>query len=105
MRMGEGGDGFDVDDAEERIAWRLDPDQSRRRPKGAFDAAEVRHVGEGDVELPRAEDVAHELRRPEVRVVGSDDVSAGLERLQHCCRRGGPGGEARGGNTALELRE
>ena len=68
-----------VDDAEERIGGRFDPDQLRRRSYRAPDGGGVGHVDGGHLELPRTEQVTQQFRRAEVRIVRRDDVCPGLE--------------------------
>src|SRR5690349_14721813 len=54
-------DGGNVDDAKQRIRWRLDPDELRVRPHRVGDGVEIRHVDERELDPPWSEHVAGEL--------------------------------------------
>jgi hypothetical protein len=73
------GDRRDVDDTQQWIRRRLEPHELRRWAHGRLDVVEIRHVDERHLEAPRAEDVACELDRTEVRVVGEQHVRTAAE--------------------------
>jgi hypothetical protein len=46
-RTGQGRDGGNVDDVQQRIGWRLDPDQAGLRSQRGLDIARIAHIDKG----------------------------------------------------------
>ena len=68
-------DRFEVDQFQQRIAWRFDPDHPRIRSHRRFDLRRVRHVDEGEIQIGRA--AANSFEEPEraaVKIVADEDV-------------------------------
>ena len=94
---GKRGDAFEVDDAQQRVGRRLDPQHFRLRPDRRLDGGKVGEVDEADLQPGRA--LAHPFEQPEraaIDVVGGDDVGAAVEQFEHR----GDAGEARGEGEA-----
>ena len=108
--LGDRGDALEIDELEQRIGRRLDPDQARVRPDRRFDRIRVGEIEIAHLEAHRA--LAHPLEqaaRAAVEVVDRDDVGAVVEAFERRRngRKAGREGESRAaafeiGDAALE---
>ena len=79
--------GGDIDELQQRIRRRLDPDHARLRPDRGRGGLRVREVRKGEVELRRA--AAHPLEQAEaaaVEIVHRDHVIAGVDAARAASR-------------------
>ncbi len=98
-RFGDGGDGFDVTESEERVRRRLHPDECRFVAHGVGDGVGVAGVHEIDGHAETvAEQVLEHRLRPAVEVVERDDVVAGADGRRN---RGDDCGRTRGEGHAV----
>src|SRR5690606_35876082 len=104
-RVGDLDQPRDVEDAEERVRRRLDPEQLRLGPEGGLDGVGVGEVEEGEGEAERLEHLRHEAEGAAVEVVRRDDVVAGAERLEEGVGGGDAGGEGDAVGGPLERGE
>ncbi len=83
----ERGDGLDVDDVQQRIGRRLDPDHARVVTNSRLGGGKIRQVDEAEVEpgaaLPHT---AEESARAAVEIVHRDDVAAAVNELENRAR-------------------
>ena len=101
---GQVDDRFEIDDLEQRIGRRLDPQHARVGPDRCLDGSKVGEIGEADVQASRA--AAHAVHQPvgaAIDVVGGDDMRAGVEQFQYVGDRREPRAEGEGGDPAFEV--
>ncbi len=89
---GDPRNGREVHDLQQRVGWRLGPDEPGVRADGAADRTGVGHVDDRRFEPPAREVLRGHLEELVVDVVGKDHVRAGRHRLKHR----GPAGDSRG---------
>jgi hypothetical protein len=97
------GDRGKIDQLEQRIARRFDPDHLRLGPNGRTQPRRLGHVDETHAQIGRA--LAHVFEqtvRPAIEIVARDDMRAGVERIEHRCHAGEPGGESESARAAFE---
>src|SRR5439155_23408789 len=103
--MRESGEGGDVDDPQQGVGWRLDPDDLRRGANEPLDGRDIAHVAGVELQSPRTVHLAQELEGAVVRVLRRDDVVAWGEHLEHDAGGGESGGEGDGAGPPFELGE
>ena len=79
MPMSEIGGGAEVGDPHDRVARRLDEEQSGRGSEGSLDRVEIGGIHVAERQLIARQDLVEEPERPAVDVVGDDHVIARLE--------------------------
>ena len=102
--LGDRRDALEIDELEQRIGRRLDPDQARVRPDRRLDRAGVGEIEIADLEAGRA--LAHALEqapRAAVEIVDRDDMGAVVEAFERGRDRGQPGGEGERRAAAFEI--
>ena len=96
------GGGTDVDQPEERVGRRLEPDHARAPGERPFEMRGIAQVDEARLDAERAQDLLEEPVRAAVHVVAADDVVAGTERVEEGRRRRTAAREGEGAGAALE---
>ena len=101
---GDRGDALEIDELEQRIGRRLDPDQPGVRPDRRFDRSGVGEVEIAHLEAHRA--LAHALEqaaRAAVEVIDRDDVRAVVEAFERGRNRRKAGREGEASTAAFEI--
>ena len=83
-------EGGEIDQLEQRVARRLNPDQPGCGVDSLFDAGDVAGINIADINAPRTQDALKDPIGASVGVVAGEDLVAGLKHLQ----RGDGGGVA-----------
>ena len=94
MLLREGGDLGEIDQLQQRIGRRFGPDHARVRTQGGLQCREVVQIDIAEIEPGGA--AAHAFEQAisaAVHVVHRDDVTAGIERVEHGRGRGQAGRE------------
>ena len=102
--LGDRRDALEVDQLEQRIGRRLDPDEARVRPDRGFECAGVGEVDIAEVQPHRAP--AHALEqsaRAAVEVIDGDDMGAVVEAFERSRDRRQAGGEGERGAAAFQI--
>ena len=83
-------DRFQVDNFQERIARRFDPNHSRVFLDRRFEARRIREIDISEIEIGRsAADFFEQTKCSAIKIVANDDVRTAVDELE----RGGHGGE------------
>ena len=82
-------DRFEIDQFEEWIARRLDPDHACVWFDLTFEPAGIGQIDIGEIEIGRATpDLFEKTKCAAVKIVANDNMGAAIERIECGCRRG-----------------
>ncbi len=73
-----------VGDTQQRVGWRLEPDQARLRGKCFCHILRIGCVDEVEVQSEGTENLIEKSICPAVDIISGQHVIAGLQHLQHC---------------------
>ena len=101
---GEFGHRLEIDDPQQRIGRRLEPDHPRLVAYGFFERLGAGQIGVSEAQPRRAfANIGEQAVGAAVQIVESDHVIAGIEKLQNRGRSRHPRGEGVAGGAAFEI--
>src|SRR6266545_1690309 len=100
--VGQVGDGGDIDDLQERVCRRLDPDELCRRRDDLAEAVRAGVFGVARHQAPRLEDPFQQAKRAAVEIGGRRHLIAGPQQRKHRRRRRQPRRERQAAFAAFQ---
>ena len=97
-------DRFEINQLEERVARRLDPDHARVLLYGALEVSRIGHVDEREIEIGRTPpDAFEQTKGSAIKIVADNDVRTAVDQLKNRRHRRKTGGESPAARATFQI--